>query len=458
MPPVLKYVPGIMLASLLIAPLLAFADPDPAGIEAFDGIPVAEIRILGLRNTREYVVRRELRNRTGKNFSYRDWIMERNTFLGLDLFVSVSLDGEKTGEGLILTYRFLELFTFFVYPTGKQTDQDGWFLGPAMTFMNFLGSGTKITALARSTVIPEKFTSTEYLAMASSRWLGPLPVEYALELTKTESYNPLKRFNENSMEAALSLYQRIRGPFRIMYTGGTYYIERDRKNETFTGRDRNYDMFLSQHGYDVVPRLGAGVVCDTRDRVLNPHRGVYNEIGLTQNGGNLGGQSNYREILFDFRGYANAGTRNIFHLSILGQYRPGTMGFYDYYNVGGANSIRTYEPDPMMYGKHELIATAEYRFEFLNRLPLTILDINLYMGLQAVAGCDYAVLWDRRPSPGDGRSYTGYYAGIHVLVPGVDRFRIEYGFHRNGRKPRGIELGLTLGIREKSVTQRNRVR
>jgi hypothetical protein len=58
---------------------------------------------------------------------------------------------------------------------------------------------------------------------------------------------------------------------------------------------------------------------------MNPHRGFYNEYKASLYGKPLGGDSDFKEYVFDFRGYIPAGKSHIFHGNILARYRPGDV-------------------------------------------------------------------------------------------------------------------------------------
>jgi outer membrane protein assembly factor BamA len=217
-------------------------------------------------------------------------------------------------------------------------------------------------------------------------------------------------------------------------------------------------MFHGEGGRDFLPSAGVGIIIDTRERIMNPHRGFYLEGRYSLYGKLLGGDGNFSECLADFRGYAPLSERQILYLGTLGRYRPGSVPAYEFYHAGGVNSLRTYDPDPERFAQHETLATAEYRFEIFTRKPVSLFDIKGYYGIQLVAGADYAAQW----KPGDrfsgGNSYCSVYGGIHLLVPALERVRIEFGFNSPGWQDKSVTIGFGIGWYEKSETQRYRVR
>jgi len=419
---------------------------------------IQSITFDGLKNTGEHVIIRELINMEGKDFSSANWEIEKNRFESLDLFASVSMEVEEKEQGLELKYSFKELPSFIPFVAVKITDQNGWMFGPAVAFLNLMGSGIRLEAFARTTVYPDFFASNEYLLYITSQWLGSLPIEYEIFIVQNDTFNSLKMYDETSLSANSDFFHRITRNFKILYTGEIFWVKHDDMNPDFTVGDYGSSMFLSESGSDIVPKLGAGILWDTRDKLLNPHYGIFQELRISKYGGFLGGPADYMELLFDFRGFYTIKKKNIFHASVLGQWRPGEMGAYDYFNVGGTNTLRPYSPTPELYGQHELLGTIEYRYEFFDRINFSILGFNLFVGLQWVIGSDIAVLWDNETSFNDGRLHAGFFTGFHILIPGVDRFRIEMGIVNAGQKSMDIKFGYTMGLYEKSKVQRWSVR
>ncbi len=421
---------------------------------------IEKIDFLGLGRTRNFVIKRELLNSENTVFSCDAWFQEKARLEDLDLFAKVSLEISEREDSVLLTYRFVELPGFLIFPAMKKTDQLGWMFGPGFAVFNLFGTDTRIDSYVRTTLLPHAFAATEYQFLASSPWIGSLPVRYNLLMIQNDSYNPLKEYNENSLNSRLDLFMDIQNIFNLVVSGETFTVKHDHENEIFTGGDRRVSepMFLSSGGRDFVPKLGIGFSFDRRERILNPHRGFYQEALVSKYGGALGGPADYWEYLFDFRGFLPAGERNIFVLSLLGQYRPGRMGAYDFYHVGGANTLRTYDPVSEYFGQHEILGTIEYRFQLFERRPLALFGLHFHYGFQFVLGTDYALLWMEEDNFKEGRSYHSYFAGIHLLLPYVDRFRIEFGFHDIILREFEGKFGLSFGLFEKSIYQRDRVR
>ncbi len=194
---------------------------------------------------------------------------------------------------------------------------------------------------------------------------------------------------------------------------------------------------------------------DSRDRVLEPRSGVFAETRFTQNGGDLGGPADYWEEMTDLRGYLPISKRNGLVADALYQYRYGTqLGRYDWFHVGGANTLRGYAENSF-YGRNECLLNTEYRFDALEERVQKLGPWSLNYGVQLIAGFDAASVWGLQTNesalPQD--FHPSFYTGVHILVPGLQRIRIEFGSHEIEGKIYG-----TLGLFEKTTTQRFRVR
>lgn len=419
---------------------------------------VKEIKITGLEKTSRFVVESKLQHRPGGPFSEPLWLREKYDLMDLDLFADVELSVAETQDGLVLEYRFRELPRFIIFPAMKRTDQDGLLMGPGITFMNLFGLGIHQEFLNRFTVVPAPLRAKEFLAYTFVPDVFGLGMTSEITINYFNSYNALKQYRENSVYSVADFNFMLPGPFRFIISFSAVNVKHDPDAATFTADGTAMEMFPGSGDWDYVPGAGAGLVLDTRERVMNPHRGLYAEARYSIYGERLGGDSDYSEYIADFRGYLPAGLKHIIHLSLLGRYRPGTIPAYELYHAGGVNSLRTFEPDPDICGQHEVLGTIEYRYELFTGRQVSLFDLNAWYGLQLVAGMDNAVEWLPDRSFREGQYYYSFYAGIHLLVPALERVRLEFGINTNEPSERKIRFGINLGWYEKSYTQRRRVR
>ncbi|HPS57257.1 MAG TPA: BamA/TamA family outer membrane protein [Spirochaetota bacterium] len=419
---------------------------------------IKEIKYSGLEKTRSFVVDSKILHKPGEPFIEELWIKEKNYLMDLDIFADVELEQTATDEGIMLHYRFTELPSFIIFPAMKRTDQDGLLMGPGLTIMNLFGEGIQQEFLNRFTIAPEPMRAKEFLSYTYIPDVYGLNMFAEVTVNYFNSYNTLKLYNENSFYSVAALTFKLPGQFSMIASFSSLNVKHDPGSTIFTADDTAMQMFYGDGRWDYIPGAGAGLVMDTRERIMNPHRGFYAETRYTLYGEKLGGDADYSEFIADFRGYMPAGLRHVFHLSLLGRYRPGTVPAYELYHTGGVNSLRTFMPDPDICGQHEFLGTLEYRYELFTGKQVSLLGLNGYYGLQLAAGMDNAVLWLPGESFEDGRYFYSFYAGVHLLVPALERVRLEFGFNTIDPHDRTVKFGINLGWYEKSYTQRRRVR
>lgn len=389
-----------------------------------EGFTYHQTRFSGLAHTASSVVQRELQHPVPGQFSPHLWMAEKRRLESLDLFAQIQV--ECSGD--TLHYEFTELFQFFPAPAGKKTDQDGWMLGLALAHLNVGGQDVRLEGQFRTSLSPW-MDAKEYALYASSPWLAHWPLDWNVELVRTDSWDPLRGFLDQSWA--------LWGDFR--------YPIWHRVSALFNTGGRRLD-----HA-PWVPGLGAGLLWDSRDSRLDARRGLYSEARVSHFGGPLGGRDDFSEFLYDGRLYFTQ-TQHVLGLSALVRWRPGTQHFYERLHQGGANTLRGYDTDSSWHGRHESLFNAEYRRIVVERQTFHWFGIDGFWGLQAVAGVDGAFLWNQT-TPDWAHYRSAVYAGLHAIIPALDRIRCEIGYSHQNR-----DWVIAVGLFEKNVTQRWRTR
>jgi outer membrane protein assembly factor BamA len=416
----------------------------PEACDDSDSLRVLSQDFSGIRTTRPEVAQRELRNRQGETFSCAKWRVEQAGLEDLDIFSEVALKTEKKDGGIALTYVFCELPPYIPFIAVSITDQDGLSAGPAMAALNFLGLGIRAEFIARFG------GTTEAQASLSSGRLGAIPLRYDLAAIRVASFNDFEEFHEDSWRIKLDAIHGM-GEYglpeaaHLIYAGELFYLENTKDDSA---------VLLDGNG-DYVPRLGGGVLWDSRDRRHLPRSGLYQEFRFTQNGGFLGGEADYREWLSDTRVYLPWLPRNLLVLGNLYQYRSGvigeTFGRYDRFHVGGINTLRGYGKNSFQ-GKSEMLSTVENRIDLVRKRTLRLWKWGAFYAVQGIVGLDGASLWNGNSLFGEAY-HTSWFTGLDILVAGVDRIRFEVG-----SKTAKFELQADLGILDKADAQRFRAR
>ena len=405
-----------------------------------DGAKIESIEFEGLEHTKPRVVWRELTHKVGGSFSQKTFESEKLRLQDLDLFTDVYVSCKTFGDSLsslvsrpssiTLTYHVKEIFRWIPSPDSKTTDRDGLMLGLALANLNVLGEDIRAEVHYRTAIDPF-FENNEYAFYASSPYLFGIPLGWNIDFTRTDSWDDLREFKDASWLLSLDLNWKFVPHYSLLGKLTYRYLEK---------------------GPGVLPEFGLGFAVDYRDSELDTRKGIYFESDVTHVG--VGGKrgENFVEFLEDARAYYSIG-RFVTGATALVRLRPGDVKRYDYFYHGGTNSFRGLNsPDAEHLGVHEMLLNLEERFVLLERRSASLWGINFFYGIQLVAGFDASVLWDKG-APG-WKNYEGaVYGGLHIVIPALDRIRLEIGYSPDTGKPK-----FSWGILGKTTTQRWRSR
>lgn len=407
----------------------------------YQGQKIRSKEIEGLETTRSFVVEREFLMES--TFDCALWTQEKDELESVGIFAEVGLKVEPGPEGLTLRYQFKELLPWLALPAMKQSDQVGWMLGPGLAAVNLLGRDIFVQAFYRTDVSPKFNTTDEFLITLHSKYLGDIPLEYGFAWAKLDTYNELKEFFEKSQDLKLNLSYPIWQNLDLLMTLGDYMVERD-----------STQGFYRESGTSHSPHLGGGLRWDGIDNLTNPRSGFYQELQWRQYGKKLGGstESDFSELLWDQRS-VNSWGRHIFIATTLVRWRQGQVPFYERLEPGGANSFRPWAPGSEHSGESEVLGNLEYRFEWIPKtiFHMSWIDQSGYWGLQPVVGADLVNIWSKQSSQDE--LTWGYYGGVHILIPAINRIRIEFG-----NEYARMDWVMQIGLFEKSESQKWRVR
>ena len=401
----------------------------------FDGKPIVARSYEGLRNTKPLVVDRELKQSVGDSLSCRLMDRERRTLEGLDLFASVDPEVRDTTDGVVVHWRFKELLQNLPFVAFRKTDEDGTILGPAFASLNLMGRDIRLEAYARARVLPDLWGSSELLLQAESPWMGDLHLGWALLASRFDSWDALDSGRRTGYEGRLDLSWPKR-EWRILSSAAILAMETSRPELSLGGDP------------DLVPALYAGLARDTRDALQDARSGAYLEAGTGLHGGPLGGEAEHALFLADLRSWTTPHPRITLHASALARARPGTVPAWDRYRAGGSSTLRGFETGDLQ-GRDEVLGMFEVRWRLIERSPWSLFGIPSWYALQPVAGLDAAALGTADEAQ---RAFSSY-AGIHLLLPAIDRLRLEVA-----RDLEGGPVRVSFGLYERSVIQRWRVR
>ena len=389
---------------------------------SFEGQRIVHIEVEGNRFTRDYVIWREVRSRVGDPFAGQTVRDDVKRLDNLDIFSSIKMVPSHWEGGVAVSIEVREIPPIVPYISYDVTDEDGWSFGPALKAVNMLGRDVYVAGFA---LFGGK---TTFLLDVEDPWMAGNHISVDLVLSRIERFNQLDGFGETAFEFS---------PWVGVYVG-----ERGRLKAGFSYFRVGSDTIghtLSAEGEDGLWRLGVGGGYDSRDWWGNPHRGWHNEVELARTGGWLPGDGDFWRFDLDLRRYQPLVGGHTLALASLLTLQSGVVGRdlpeYLDFHLGGSNTLRGYGIEELgqeLFGKNQLLATAEYRFPLLARREYEVFGLPANLGLAGALFVDSGLAWNRGEELKWDRARTGYGLGLRLLMPAVEMSRSDVGFDTEG--------------------------
>jgi outer membrane protein insertion porin family len=400
----------------------------------FNGATIRAIVVTGLQHVHEQIVREQLDVRIGDTFD--DDLIQRNIqrLDRLGVFSRIDIDAAAETGGVRLTVSVVETLRVLPAVSIGVSDADGVSAGPTIRLLSIGGRPHEISMTARfggSTLVEFKEISP-YL-YSHRLW-------HSVRATFEDRQNTLDDFGQQSVEVDGQVGARLSERSKIGAAFNLFTVSSDVPGKTLSSSDR--DWFA-----------GAGALYDydTRNLPTNPTRGWWNSADFLWRGGS----GSYVTVNLDARRYQPLADRHTLVASTLLTLQSGTVGddvpIYGDYSLGGENTVRGW-PFGSRRGKNQFINTVEYRYVLVPTRNLRVFGINLYGGLAAAVFGDLGAVWSDPDELLD-RFIGGGGIGLRIVFPFVNLVRLDLAFGQ----PNGNPL-FQLGVNEKFVAQRNRVR
>jgi outer membrane protein insertion porin family len=403
---------------------------------------IKEIRILGLKRTKEYIVRRELISKVGDPFLEENLETEFSRLDLLDIFSKITIAPSLKEDGVVLTYTFVETFPFIPTVSVQITDENAVAAGGGFKTPNLFGRDIFLW----TRLLMGGATTVEFWLV--NPWVTGNHLGYWLKYYHRERDNLIGDFFETANEFSFEIGSYLGEYGRI---GGEFEFTNIRSNTTGTT--------LSPDNSDNMTRVRFYLGYDSRDRFSDTRKGWWNELSIAKEFKIFKNSSNFYQVDFDIRRYQplpfwDRHTLAVFSLLTL---RTGEVGIdiapWQQFGVGGTNTIRGWEY-AYQKGKNQFVNTLEYRITVLRPRLITLpLNIHFWGGVQICLFGDFGIAWNQRNQFKVNNFISGYGVGLRILVPIVGMTRIDFGW---GQKNKGIMLH--LGGFEKPVLTRWRVR
>jgi len=390
---------------------------------------IMEVRITGNKETRTYVIERELRSRPNQIYNARVMRKDLERIYNLGFFEDVRAHPEVGPEPgtVIVIVEVVERKR-----TGLATFGGGW--GSVQGFVGFVdvskdnwrGTGQRISLRGSFGGVKS------YEAAYYHPWIAS--DHTALNVS---GYNRLVVRQAFKSEGGSFYYdeRRIGGGITVSrplgeFTRGFLTVRRDDLRIEDI-RDSDADISDVLFKPQSVRAVSLSAARDTRDILANPTRGSRTSLALETAG--LVGGAKFNKYTFDLRRYFSFGPRpreediaalrrrKVFAFRLVAGATTGDPPFLEQFLLGGSETLRGYRQDRFP-GRNLALLNSEFRF------PLS-------SALQGVLFADVGDAWggDFAEEYGDTRfrAHTSFGVGIQVQSP-IGPLRLHYGIGSEG--------------------------
>jgi outer membrane protein assembly factor BamA len=399
--------------------------------EPFEGRTILVVRVSGISHIKEAVVLAQLESTTGRPYHRATADRDIVRLDRLGVFGDISLTATALGEGVQVDVTLTETLRVLPSLSVAVTDENGASAGPAVKVLSIGGRPHEISATTRfgGETLAE-FTEASPLLRDRRLW-------HSARLSVRDRFNKLDEFDERSLDLDARLGGRASEQWKSGAIFQVYRVGSDQDGITVS--PDNHDTFVS---------IGGVTEYDSRDSWKEPSRGWWNSVDALWRMGS----GEYATLDVDVRRYQPVANRQTIVATTLWTQQSGTRGVdvptYTDFALGGENTVRGRDFGTRR-GKNQFINSLEYRYMAVPTRSLRVFGFNFYGGLAVAAFGDLGTAWDDPDGFSDG-FIGGGGIGLRLFVPYVNMIRLDLSV--------GSGVHAQLGINEKAVAQRNRVR
>ena len=389
-------------------------------VKVIEGM-IESIAIDGNDVTREYVITRELNSKPGTVLNEKVLSKDLRRVFNLGFFSNVTpnFDAGSAPDKVILILNVKESKTNTINFGGGYGETEGWFGFVDLSAGNIFGTGQ--SAMIRG---QQGQLQSTYQLRYTYPWLFPKQLGDRVSVT-------LRRW--------LTQGQNI------------YLLQTDQTNGVYNGWDVSFSKPITDEwstsltigAQRAVPTLegtfdpydqttvGISASYDTRDNWMNPATGQYYVFAFEQGWkyATIEGKTTFSKYSIDLNQFIKVVDNQTIAAHLGMGLGLGNIPVGEIYYVGGANTVRGYEPSQAKIGKRKLLANLEYRLTFNDMF-------------QGVLFYDWGDAWDTGGfNPSDFISGKGF--GIRLNTP-MGPIRLDYGIGDNKAFAEGV-LHFSIG-------------
>ena len=399
---------------------------------------VTDIVVIGNNDTKENVIIRELLFNEGDTLTWFLLDRSRQRVLNLHLFNQVEMQiYPKENDELLLIIDVTERLYFYPVPilTMRERDWSKWSYGLSLVHSNFRGQNERLWGGIWFGFRPGFGFSY------SDPWMSDsLHLTSGLKFSKTTFNHRTLEFEERHYLTEASL-----GKWWDIYFRTTLSLNMDHINVDEYAKQ----YMLSGESTEILWGLLLILKYDTRDLYSYPTRGIMSQLAIYRNG-IFQEYNRYSRYVLVLRGYKKLGPV-IASFRAYQSYLDGEVPVYRLNYIGFGERIRGHFYT-VKEGRNINLGSIELRFplipvRYFSLKAPPVPDVylrNLKIGLSAGLFADAGIIWSEPSEYNIQNVMSGFGAGIHIHLPYIEIFRIDYAFDMNLRGQIIVEVGVAF--------------
>ena len=405
----------------------------------FSEAVISQVNIVGLKKTRESLVRRQIRIKPGDTFDAAKMRQDLNRLYDTNFFDAVDprVDDDPNQAGaVIVNFVFREKRTgqFQVGVGFDSRSKISGFL--TLSESNLRGTGQRGFASV------EVGSQRNFELGTGNPFIGDKNASYDVSIYRRSIFREPRLLQNVGVNASNTFtYEEQRTGGRVNFTKPLDYDRRRTlifgyRNERAELRQRDRDGISSPVTDAGNPLASAGTISapsigflhDSRDLRIDPSSGGRESIVLEQAVKFLGGSTNFTKLDLDLRRYVpvirgekvGAPAKLVFAGRVVLGRSVNQLPAFEQYYIGGTETVRGYNVD-QQFGDNQIYGNAELRYRFQQKITgVLFADSGTAYGGRFSSGKDIDFL-----------SSIG--VGVRLVTP-IGPIRLDYGIGRDGGK------------------------
>lgn len=393
------------------------------------GLTILRIEVSGNNRTREHVIVRELQSAVGDSLDLDRMADDLKRLTKIPAFSKVEIVPRREGSGVVYAVAVIETTHIIGTVLPGHSEENGWYAGPMISTPNWFGRAVTASVSAQWGGL------TKYSFSANNPWISVAKRQLSVSFGTTyqDREDKIRESDERSFVAGTrSTFYPGRNRIFSLGLGFQYMaVESDKPGVTLSTSNRD-DLLR----FELL--LRANSIADP----LEPTNGWVAGIQAMRTGGFLGGDGDTWRTQVDLARYQPVTVRTSLAVGTVFKHQSGEIGQdlpeYLKYTLGGSNSVRGYSSTDLgkiLYGSKEWLSTVELTYRLVDPHQVRVFGksfLSFRVGLNLVTFVDYGIDWTTKGELNMDRSRTGYGVGLHLMVPGIDRIRLDLAFDEDG--------------------------